>query len=87
MSEINWICQGCGKAFIDSAFSYELKVPDMESCNRCGWKRKPKSAEVIQREKDMEDRMVSGTWRIKGHVIDAPAMRSGEHNNCCPRIC
>ena len=96
MDNISWVCQDCGKAFIDSSFSYELKVSDMEACNRCGWKRKPKTPELIQIEKDREDGIIRGKdgtqwfvgkWRFHGAVINAPASRSNDRSNCCPRIC
>lgn len=70
----------CGKAFTDSVFRYELKVPDMVECDRCGWKRKPKSAKVLEKEKNIEKTMGAFEWRINGTVINPPASRKGD---CC----
>lgn len=92
MDNISWVCQGCGKAFSDSSFLYELKISDMESCNRCGWKRNPKSPETLQREKDVKEGnirdennniIMTGMFhRITPAVIDVPTHRSGDKHGC-----
>lgn len=68
LSDIDWICQGCGKAHIICGGK------ELTSCYRCGWERRDKE---ISKNFDF-----IAKWRISPALIDSPACKSNER--CCP---
>lgn len=93
MTEIDWICQGCGKTHND-ALAYPA-FEDAVKCNRCGWVRNIKTREVLQRENDVKKGIIrdengkevmSGMFyrmNLEPMVRSSPASRLPRKKDCC----